>query len=331
MKRLIRPLREYDPFLLGLLASAVIALVVVGTLLYGLLGLGKAAYVAEFQQTGEIANGNEVRVAGMRVGEVTGVGLEGDHVLVKFRVDHDVRLGPTTSASIKLATLLGTRYLELTPSGSGSLPGGRIPIAHTTVPYNLQDVLQKGTPLFDQIDANTLRKSLGATAATLRGQGPQIGAALDGMSRLSGVILKRKDQIAQLIGNLDTVTRQVDGRSDQIFDLMGQSNTLLASLLHRQETIKGLIGDAASVTERLHDLIKTNKPEIGPLLDNTNQLTSLLRSQDDAVDRALQLIAPAGRYLTNAAGTGPYIDVYLPYSLLPDNLLCLAHAISGCK
>lgn len=326
-----KALRDRDPFLLGLVASVVIAAGVLATLAYGLLGLGQAEYRAEFANTGELTNGNEVRVAGLRVGEVTSVGLEGDHVLATFRVDHDVHLGSTTSASIKLATLLGTRYLELTPSGPGSLPGDRIPLAHTTVPYNLQDVLQNGTPLFQQVDANTLRQSLGQVADTLNGKGPQIGAALDGMSRLSGVVLERKDQVSQLIQNMDTVSKLVDDRSDQLFGLMDQSNTLLSELLRRQQTIRRLLGDAKSLTGELNDLVSHNRPEVRPLLDNAEQLSALLRQQDDAVDRALTVIGSSARYLTNAAGTGPYVDVSFPYSLLPDSLLCTLHVISGCK
>jgi phospholipid/cholesterol/gamma-HCH transport system substrate-binding protein len=331
VRPLVRPLREYDPFLLGVVASVLIVATVLGTLAFGLLGLDKKAYAAEFAQAGELARGNEVRVAGLRVGEVVGVGLEGDHVLVRFRIDRGVHLGSGTRASIKLATLLGTRYLELSPSGPGSLPDDRIPLAHSTVPYNLQDVLQDGTPLFQQIDAAGLRNSLAATANALRGRGPQLGAAFDGMARVSDVVLARKEQFAQLIQNLDSVTKLVDNRSDQIFALVTQSNTLVSQLLRRREAIRSLLGDAASLTDELNQLLRTNEPEVAPLLHNAEQLTGLLREQNDAVDRALTVIGTTSRYLTNVAGNGPYIDIYLPNSIVPDNVLCLAQLVAGCK
>jgi phospholipid/cholesterol/gamma-HCH transport system substrate-binding protein len=324
-------LKKINPFLLGLVAATIAAVLVVGTIAYGQLGIGKTKYEAEFLNTGELATGNEVRVAGMRVGQVTSVGLEGDHVLVQFRLDKAVDLGAATRAQIKLATLLGTRYLELDPDGAGSVPDHRIPLSHTSVPYNLQDVLQNGTPLFDQIDADTLRKSLAASADTLRGKGPEISAALDGLSRLSGVVLKRKDEVSELIQNLDSVSNLVDQRSDQLFGLMTQSNTLLREVLHRRDTIENLLHDAATLTDQLNDLLREDGPQVRPLLDNARQLTDVLHQQDDAVNRALSVIGSSGRYVANATGNGPYANVYLPYSLIPDNLLCGLHVITGCK
>src|SRR5438128_5993194 len=127
---LSKPLNERNPFWLGVVAAAVITLLVLGTIGFGALGLGQHRYLAEFAQGGDLRAGDEVRVAGMPVGEVTSAELEGDHVLVRFRVDRDVALGADTEASIKLATLLGGRYLELRPAGGGELAADRIPVAH---------------------------------------------------------------------------------------------------------------------------------------------------------------------------------------------------------
>ena len=77
---------------------------------------------------------NEVRVAGVKVGTVTSVGLEGDHVLVKFRVRDGVSLGSLTKASIRIKTLVGAEYLSLDPEGGGKLDPkhGHPGLAHDT-------------------------------------------------------------------------------------------------------------------------------------------------------------------------------------------------------
>jgi phospholipid/cholesterol/gamma-HCH transport system substrate-binding protein len=327
----IRSLRDSHPFLLGLVASGVAVVLVLTALAVGELGLDKTNYSAEFPRTGELRPGDEVRVAGLSVGEVRSVGLEGDHVLVKFRAKNAVRLGQSTGATIKLATLLGNRYLELSPSGPGELRDDRIPLAHTSVPYDLQDVLQKGTPIAEQLDGAKLRQALAATATNLRGEGPRIGAALDGLSRLSDVVIKRKDQVSELIDNLDAVSDMVDQRSGRIYALMGQSDTLLRTLLRRRDLIRGLLDDTASFTRELNSALKENRPEVRRLLGNARELTDLLREQDASINRALQLLAPASRYLTNATGNGPYVEAFGAYFIIPDDLLCQAGAIAGCK
>lgn len=329
--KLSTPLNERNPFWLGVVAVAVVAALVLGTIGFGALGLGQHRYVAEFAQAGDLRTGDEVRVAGMSVGKVTGAELEGDHVLVRFRVDRDVALGPDTEASIKLSTLLGGRYLELRPSGGGELNDSRIPLAHTAVPYDLQKVLQTGTPLLEDLDGAKFRQALHAVATTLRGDGPKISAALDGLSRASDVVSTRRDQIAHLITSADAVTDLVDHRSDQLFALLGQSDTLLRELVRRQDLVRGVLGDLADFTGQLRKTLAENDSQVGPLLDNAKDLTDVLREEDKAVDRALQLLAPAGRYLDNMVGNGPYLEAYLPYSIVPDNVLCRAGAVKGCK
>jgi phospholipid/cholesterol/gamma-HCH transport system substrate-binding protein len=327
----LTPLRERNPFWLGVTASAVLVVVVLAAVGVGQLGLGQARYDAEFAHAGDLRPGDPVRVAGMDVGQVTDRRLELDHVLVSFRIDRTVRVGAQSTAAIKLATLLGGRYLELNPAGSDDLPGHRIPLAHTSVPYDLQTVIQTGTPLLEQLDPAKPRDSLRAIADTLRGDGPRISAALDGLSRLSEVVVARRDQVAHLITSADQVTQLVNQRGDRIYALLGQSDALLRELLRRREVIRGVLTDLAALTRELRGAIAENQSQIRPLLDNAAELTEVLRRQDDAVDRAVELLAPTARYVNNAVGNGPYLDAYLPYSVVPDNLLCLVGAVRGCR
>ncbi|MGQ0482107.1 MAG: MCE family protein [Pseudonocardia sp.] len=326
-----KPLDERNPFWLGVVASVVVVALILLTIGFGELGLGQARYTAEFAQAGDLRPGDEARVAGMPVGEVTGVELAGDRVLARFRVDREVELGSETSASIKLATLLGGRYLELRPAGAGELGDDRIPLSRTSVPYDLQAVLQTGTPLLEELDPVAFRQALRTVADSLRGDGPKIGAALDGLSQVSGVITTRRDQIARLIANADAVTTLLNERSGELFALLGQSDALLTELLRRRDLVRAVLTDLAAFTGELRAALAENESRIGPLLDNAEQLTGVLRAQDDAVDRALELLAPAGRYLNNSLGNGPYLEVYLPYSLVPDNVLCRAGAVKGCR
>lgn len=329
--RAMGPLKERNPFWLGLVATVLVVVVVLVTIGIGTLDLGRSPYQAEFAQAAGVKVGDDVRVAGMPVGAVQSAGLEGDHVLVKFRVDRDVQLGSGTRASIKLATLLGSRYLELVPDGPGELRDGRIPLAHTSVPYDLAKVLQSGAPILEKLDLNKVRDATSALTKNLGGQGPQISAALDGLSRLSDVIIARKDQVSELIDNTDAFTKEADARSGQIFAVMGQSNELLTALLQRRELIRGLLGNLAGVTDQLRKALHENQDQFRPLLDNLDELTELLKRNDTNLDRAFEVLAPTSRYLANAAGNGPYIDLNLPYSIVPDNILCRLQLIKGCS
>src|SRR5581483_12087496 len=156
------------------------------------------------------------------------------------------------------------------------------------------------TPLLEDLDGAKFRQALHTVATTLRGDGPKISAALDGLTRASAVVSTRRDQIAHLIDSTDAVTALIDQRSDQLFALLGQSDALLAELTRRRDLVRGVLEDLAGFTRELRRTVADNDSQVGPLLDNAKELTGVLRAEDDAVDRALQLLAPAGRYLDNA-------------------------------
>src|SRR5690242_9200813 len=105
-----------------------VSIVVALLLMYGAFQLediarlfGGASYHAAFRDASGLAEGNEVRIAGVKVGKVTGVGLAHaearTYVKVSFAIEDDeVRLGDTTSATIRIKTVLGQKYLALAPS-----------------------------------------------------------------------------------------------------------------------------------------------------------------------------------------------------------------------
>jgi phospholipid/cholesterol/gamma-HCH transport system substrate-binding protein len=80
---------------------------------------GGTKYQAAFTEASGLKPSEDVRIAGVKVGKVLSVGLEGDHVKVAFTVDPKVRFGTTSRAAIKLSTILGSHYLEIQPSGPG--------------------------------------------------------------------------------------------------------------------------------------------------------------------------------------------------------------------
>src|SRR5689334_12191558 len=124
--------RARNPLLTGAIGLAVLAGLLLAAFNIDDLPLigGGTAYAAAFRDASGLAPGNEVRVAGVKVGKVTGIGLarDGSHpyVRVSFRVN-GVHLGTGTEATIRIKTVLGQKYLALAPAGDSPL-SGQIPL-----------------------------------------------------------------------------------------------------------------------------------------------------------------------------------------------------------
>ncbi|MCK6418607.1 MAG: outer membrane lipid asymmetry maintenance protein MlaD [Alphaproteobacteria bacterium] len=101
--------------------------------------------LADFSGIGGLKPGDAVQVSGVKVGTVTKVELDPQSYLarVTMMLRKDVQLPADTTAAISNESLLGGRYLALTPGGEEEIiaPGGKV--KYTQAPQNLEELLGK--------------------------------------------------------------------------------------------------------------------------------------------------------------------------------------------
>lgn len=325
----MKPLSERDPFRIGLLA--LVALVGLGVLvvLLSVLSPGTRSYTAVLPQTAGLRTGESVQVAGVVVGEVRSIELRDTDVAVEFTLDDEVRLGSLTTAEVKVATLLGTHYLQVDPRGSGELEGGTIPLERTSVPYNLEDVLEQGTDALESLDAPLLADALTAVSDTLERGGDDLGPALEGVGRLSDVVATRSEQTGDLLVAVQQVATMLEEDSADVLGLMRQSSLVFEEITSRREAIRLLLTRTTRLADSLTGLVEDTREDLEPALRDLDLALAGLREEDDALQDVLTAMAPAVRYVANAAGNGPWADLYLrPPALPADDQLC---ALGDCS
>src|ERR1700733_15830838 len=114
---------------IGLMGLIVTGLVVgVGQTLTGIPQLfAQPSYYGQFTDSGQLNKGDKVRIAGVDVGEVDAIKIDGDHVVMKFSTGGDT-IGTESRLAIKTDTILGKKVLEIEPRGNQTLrPGGTLP------------------------------------------------------------------------------------------------------------------------------------------------------------------------------------------------------------
>lgn len=317
----MKPIASRDPFKIGLAAIAFGGVVALLVVLATFVSFGTHSYDAMLAQTAGLRVGEDVEVHGVPVGEVKGIELAGDQVKVTFNVKKSIRIGRDSSAAVKVATLLGTHYLAVEPAGAGNLD--TIPLARTSVPFNLQDVLEKGTGNLEELDPELLAKALTETSKTLTATSENIGPALTGIARLSEAVSRRSGQTGELLTAARSVTDQLSASSGDILALMRQSNLVIAEITSRRDAIHRLLVETTSLATNLDDVIAQTKADTGPAIRQLNEVLATLRAQDKTLKGVLDQMAPTVRYLANATGNGPWGDLWLkPPGLEPDDVSC---------
>jgi phospholipid/cholesterol/gamma-HCH transport system substrate-binding protein len=316
------PFRERDPVPIALAAFAVIIIL---SLLAANLGKvsflgGGRDYSAAFAEAAGLRNGEEVRIAGVKVGKVTGLDLEPDaergaHVKVTFQIDDGVRLGELTRAHIKIKTVLGAHYLALEPRGSGRL-ARQIPVARTSTPYEVTAALQDVSGRLGQIDHQEMAKSFDVLADTFRNSPDEIQASLRGLRRLSETVASRDDELHELSVKARSVSKLLADRNQDFARLIEDGDRILQAVRARRQVIHDLLVRTVTLSQQINALIAENEAELKPMLANLQRVNKILLRNQDNLDRMVQLYAPFARQFTDATGSGRWFDAYIQ-NLLP--------------
>lgn len=313
------PFREKNPTVLGAIAITGITVGILAALNISSLPLidGGTSYHAEFAEAGGLQTGEEVRIAGVKVGKVTKMDLEGDHVRVDFKVDGGVRLGDATRAEIKIKTLLGAHYLSLDPRGPGKQRSSvAIPRSRTTTPYEVVPAIADLSKNLGTIDTKQLAKSFDTISETFKNSPDEIRASLKGLQRLSETISKRDDELSTLITRAKDVTGVLAERKDEFVRLIEDGDKILQAVQARRTVIHQLLVNTYNLAVQLNALIDENEDEIKPLLANLETVSKVLLKNRANLDRSIELLAVYGRQFTDATGSGRWFDSYIQ-NLIP--------------
>lgn len=276
-------------------------------------------YSAEFTEAAGLKPGDEVRVAGVKAGEVGDMELRGNRVWVEFRVP-DAWLGDRTRASIEIKTLLGQKYLALDPQGHKRLdPSEPIPASRTRAPYDITEAFNGLASTTGQIDTGQLARSFEVMSDTFRGSPANVKEALRGLSALSQTVSSRDEQLARLLDNAQRVSKTVADRNGEFRKLIADGNLLLTEIRHRKEAISALLAGTRNLSAQLRGIVADNQAQLAPALDKLERITALLHANQDNLNRGLANLAPFSRVFTNAVGNGPWFDGYI-CGLLPPTL-----------
>jgi len=235
----------------------------------------------------------------------------GDRVLVAFRVQ-DAWIGDTTTAAIKLKTLLGRKFLALYPAGRTTLdPDQAIPLGRTATPYDVTAAFEGLADTAGAIDTAQLADSFRTISDTFADSPEHVRTALDGLTALSKTISSRDTQLAELLDNTRTITRTLSGTNDEFDKLLDDGNLLLTELSNRREAIHDLLTGTTDLASQLSGLVADNQRQLAPALSQLDSVTGILQRYTKNIDDSLKLAGPYFRLVDNATGSGRWIDNYL--------------------
>jgi phospholipid/cholesterol/gamma-HCH transport system substrate-binding protein len=244
-------------------------------------------YSAYFAEAGGLKSDAVVQVSGLDVGKVSSLALDGSRVLIKFKINSMVRLGERTEAAVKLAGVLGTKLLEITPRGEGELTGP-IPQDRTTPAYQLADALGDLTTTIGGLDTDQLSNALAVVANEFSDTPPAVQAAVQGVARLSQTLDERDRELRNLLTNVHKATTVLAERSNEVLNLVTNTNSLLAQLKTQQTALGQITNNISALAQQLKGFIAENRETLKPALDKLNGVLTILDNRKERIQKVIK-------------------------------------------
>jgi phospholipid/cholesterol/gamma-HCH transport system substrate-binding protein len=237
---------------------------------------GRDEYKAVFSDVTGLAPGDDVRVAGVKVGRVEGISLSGRrHALVTMAVDSARPLTQSTRAVVRYRNLIGQRYVALV-QGAGPTTalreGSTIPLSRTEPALDLTVLFNGFKPLFAALSPHDVNQLSGEIIQVLQGEGGTINSLLAHTASLTSSIADRDQVIGRTIDNLNAVLGTVASRDQQLDQLLVQLQRFVSGLADDREAIGGSLTSINALAADTAGLLSAARP---PLKSDIASLRSL--------------------------------------------------------
>lgn len=272
-------------------------------------------YSAVFTNASRLATGDTVRVAGIRVGTVTGVSLQSDdQVLVEFDADQKVKLTTGTKAAIRYLNLTGDRYLDLVdgPGSTKLMPvGAQIPVERTEPALDLDLLLSGLKPVIQGLNPQDVNALTASLIQVFQGEGGTIDSLLSKTSSFSNTLADDNQTVQALIDNLNTMLGTIARDGDQFSDAITRLETLIAGLSADRDPIGTAITSLDNGTASIADLLTQARPPLAGTVDQLNRLAPNLASGKGYLDGALMRAPGNYRKLARIGAYGSFVQYYI--------------------
>ncbi|MDQ3952723.1 MAG: MCE family protein [Actinomycetota bacterium] len=323
----MRSFRERRPWLVGITCIVLIAAGVAGAFsinrFQGLRGVYTLS--ADVADAAGLRPGNEVRVAGVKVGTVKRVELERDAARIDMEIQDDVRIPVETALEVKLKTLLGQKFVDLQmprafveAAAAGDDPdsatdgyfeaGAVIALEQTSVPFEVYQAANEGTAVLEGIDKQALRELIVVLDETVGASKEELGRALDAVGDVGEVLADNSAPLKRLLRQSAELSGTLSASGSDIDGILLRSADVLGVLAERRATISSLLAATEDLSQNLGVLIRASKGSIEVGTADLNSILVLAAGELETIERSLAELGTAQEMFGQPLRFGRFVE-----------------------
>ncbi|MEZ0364689.1 MCE family protein [Mycobacterium sp. pUA109] len=227
-------------------------------------------YSAVFTDVYGLRESDDVRMAGVRVGRVEKVQLDGKLAKVDFIVQNDQKLYGNTVASVTYQNIIGQRYLGLSRGTIGGTdllpPGSVIPVERTDPSFDVGAMLNGFEPLFSLLDPKAADDLTKGVLQSLQGDKASLTTLIDQTSTLTQTLAGRDQDLGDLITSLNNATGSIAQQNDNLDQALTGARAVVSDFDARGPALQSSIGSLAHASRQLSVITDDVFPSLNEMI-----------------------------------------------------------------
>lgn len=304
--------------LVKLIVFAIVTLLLTALLASTIASVGwgdRITYRAHFTDVTGLLAGDDIRIAGVRVGNVDEIRIvKRNTAEVEFSVDSEVRLATSTRATVRYRNLVGQRYVALTEGAGGTAAlgeDGLIPVDQTEPALDLTALFNGFRPLFQALNPKDVNAFAYEIIQVLQGESGTVQSLLTRTASLTNALADRDAVIGRVIDNLNSVLDTVNARDAQLSELIVQLQRLVSGLADDRKAIGDSLESISDVAEATEGLVREGRPALQADIASLRSVAGTLAASEDIVEGVIQRLPTKLRTITRTASYGSWFNFYL--------------------
>lgn len=294
------------------ITAGLLGLMLLNTMLNN-LGGDKREYTAVFTEVSGLRSGDDIKVAGVRVGQVKSIEVDGRQAKVEFVISNEQKLLSNSKLVLRYQNLLGQRYISIQqPKNRGDelKAGTTLQTDQTDPGFDLTVLLNGFRPLFRVLEPEDINKLARSLVSVLQGEGGTIDTFLTQTTQLTNFIAGKDEVFDQVLTNLTPVLENLAGQGDELSTTVKELKALMTALAKDRQTIGQSIDGLSQLTGNLSSLfVESQKPTEAALV-RLRQVAGMYADNRAGVENALEwfpkLLGALGRIGQNTNQANVY-------------------------
>lgn len=294
------------------LTSLLLLLLLVNTMSNG-LGADARTYEAIFADVSGLRKGDDVKVAGVRVGRVQDIEVAPDGAKVTFDLAEDQPILDTTAIVMRYQNLLGQRYLALVQSGPRGEPleeGATVPLGRTSPGFDLTALLNGFRPLFEVLEPADVNRLATSMVKVLQGEGGTVEALLQQTGELTDFLADRDDVIGDVVTNLTPVLQNLSAQDDELASTISELRALMTGLARDRRAIGSSIDGVSQLVGSTSELLRDARAPAVATIREFAQVADMAARTRKQLNEAIKQFGVIFEALGRSASYESAVNVY---------------------